>query len=204
MSLFNRGDKSGGVPPQPDKTQNQARPMPPPPQPKAEAVILKSAEPPRPAQAEPPRPAPIVQPPTPTTARTGAHMPSVISKTLKIKGQLESSEDIQIDGDIEGDVRGINVKIGQNAKVKGTVYGDEVELAGTIEGKIESKKVTLTGTARMTGDILHQDIKIDSGAFISGSLKPEYGKSDSKPTLKPVTGGASAANVSPLSAAARE
>lgn len=131
-------------------------------------------------------------------------MPSVISKTLKIKGQLESSEDIQIDGDIEGDVRGINVKIGQNAKVKGTVYGDEVELAGTIEGKIESKKVTLTGTARMTGDILHQDIKIDSGAFISGSLKPEYGKADSKPTLKPVAGGASAANVSPLSAAARE
>ena len=131
-------------------------------------------------------------------------MPSVISKTLKIKGQLESSEDIQIDGDIEGDVRGINVKIGQNAKVKGTVYGDEVELAGTIEGKIESKKVTLTGTARMTGDILHQDIKIDSGAFVSGSLKPAYGKSDSKPTLKPVAGGASAANVSPLSAAARE
>ncbi len=130
-------------------------------------------------------------------------MPSVISKTLKIKGQLESSEDIQIDGDIEGDVRGVSVKIGQGAKVKGTVYGDEVELAGTIEGKIESKKVTLTGTARMTGDILHQDIKIESGAFISGSLKPEYGKSDSKPALKPVAGGASA-NVSPLSAAARE
>jgi len=203
MSLFNRGDKSGSGPQQPERPQNQTRPAPPPPQAKAEAVILKTAEPPRPTQAEPPRPAPIVQPPTPTTARTGAHMPSVISKTLKIKGQLESSEDIQIDGDIEGDVRGINVKIGQNAKVKGTVYGDEVELAGTIEGKIESKKVTLTGTARMTGDILHQDIKIDSGAFISGSLKPEYGKSDSKPTLKPVAGGASA-NVSPLSAAARE
>jgi cytoskeletal protein CcmA (bactofilin family) len=201
MSLFNRGDKSGSGPQQPGTTQNQTRPVPP--QPKAEAVILKPAEPPRPAQAEPPRPAPIVQPTTPT-AKTGVHMPSVISKTLKIKGQLESSEDIQIDGDIEGDVRGINVKIGQNAKVKGTVYGDEVELAGTIEGKIESKKVTLTGTARMTGDILHQDIKIESGAFISGSLKPEYGKSDSKPTLKPVTGGASAANVSPLSAAARE
>jgi cytoskeletal protein CcmA (bactofilin family) len=202
MSLFNRGDKSGSQ--QPEKPQSQTRPAPPPPQPKAEAVILKTAEPPRPVQAEPPRPAPVVQPPTPTTARTGAQMPSVISKTLKIKGQLESSEDIQIDGDIEGDVRGINVKIGQNAKVKGTVYGDEVELAGTVEGKIESKKVTLTGTARMTGDILHQDIKIESGAFISGSLKPEYGKSDSKPTLKPVVGGASAANVSPLSAAARE
>ena len=131
-------------------------------------------------------------------------MASVISKALKITGELESTEDIQIDGQIEGDVRGVGVKIGQNARVKGTVYGDEVELAGTIEGRIESKKVVLAGTARMTGDILHQDIKIESGAFISGSLKPEYGKSDSKPTLKPVASGASAANVSPLSAAARE
>ena len=124
-------------------------------------------------------------------------MPSVISKTLKIKGQLESSEDIQIDGDIEGDVRGINVKIGQNAKVKGTVYGDEVELAGTIEGKIESKKVILAGTARMTGDIWHQDIKIDSGAYINGSLKPELGKSDTEPASKQAS--ATASVVSPVS-----
>jgi len=194
MSLFNRNDKSGNGPQQPETTQPQTRPAPIP-QPKAEAAILKPAE--------PPRLAPIVQP-SPPQAKTGVRMPSVISKTLKIKGQLESSEDIQIDGDIEGDVRGVSVKIGQNAKVKGTVYGDEVELAGTIEGKIEAKKVTLNGTARMTGDIQHQDIKIESGAYISGSLKPDYGKSDSKPTLKPVVGGASAANVSPLSAAARE
>ena len=100
-------------------------------------------------------------------------MASVISKALKITGQLESTEDIQIDGQIEGDVRGVGVKIGQNAKVTGTVYGDEVELAGTIEGKIEAKKVILNGTARMTGDILHQDIKIESGAFVDGHLKPE-------------------------------
>jgi cytoskeletal protein CcmA (bactofilin family) len=122
-------------------------------------------------------------------------MPSVISKALKITGQLESTEDIQIDGDIEGDVRGVGVKIGQNAKVKGTVFGDEVELAGTIEGKIESKKVILTGTARMTGDILHQDIKIESGAYINGSLKPES-KPDAKPVLKPVA--SSSASVSPV------
>ena len=100
-------------------------------------------------------------------------MASVISKALKITGELESTEDIQIDGQIEGDVRGVGVKIGQNAKVKGTVYGDEVELAGTIEGKIESKKVILAGTARMTGDIWHQEIKIESGSLYQ--RQPEAG-----------------------------
>ena len=125
-------------------------------------------------------------------------MGSVISKALKITGELESTEDIQIDGQVEGDVRGVGVKIGQNAKVKGTVYGDEVELAGTVEGKIESKKVFLTGTARMTGDIWHQDIKIDSGAHISGNLKPEAGKSEAKPAPKPAV--AAAATASPNAA----
>ena len=111
-------------------------------------------------------------------------MASVISKALKITGQLESTEDIQIDGQIEGDVRGVGVKIGQNAKVTGTVYGDEVELAGTIEGKIEAKKVILTGTARMSGDVVHQDIKIESGAHVDGHLKP--GMDSGRPNLKPV------------------
>ena len=116
-------------------------------------------------------------------------MASVISKALKITGELESTEDIQIDGQIEGDVHGVGVKIGQNARVKGAVYGDEVELAGSIDGKIEAKKVVLTGTARMTGDVLHQDIKIESGAFIDGHLKPEFGKTGAKvatPSFKPV------------------
>jgi cytoskeletal protein CcmA (bactofilin family) len=77
---------------------------------------------------------------------------------------------------VNGDVRAVSVTVGNNAKVKGNVYGDTVELAGTVEGKIEAKKVVLTGTARMTGDVVHQDIRIESGAFIDGHLKPEFGK----------------------------
>ena len=125
-------------------------------------------------------------------------MASVISKALKITGELESTEDIQIDGQIEGDVRGVGVKIGQNAKVKGTVYGDDVELAGTVEGKIEAKKVLIAGTARITGDIWHQDIKVESGAYINGNLKPELGKSDAKQAPKPAATTTTTSNVSSL------
>jgi cytoskeletal protein CcmA (bactofilin family) len=82
------------------------------------------------------------------------------------------------------------VKVGQNARVKGTVYGDEVELSGTVNGKIEARKVVLTGTAHMSGDVIHQDIRIDSGAFIDGHCRPEYGKGDGKAhaVSKPVVG----------------
>jgi cytoskeletal protein CcmA (bactofilin family) len=198
MNLFNRNDKSGDSLPQPQTTQ--------PPATHPQATQLPPAQSPpmqikpgnvMPGLAELPSPVSTAKP-TPTTVKTGVPMASVISKALKITGELESTEDIQIDGEIEGDVRGVGVKIGQNAKVKGTVYGDEVELAGTIEGKIESKKVFLTGTARMTGDIWHQDIKIDSGAHIAGNLKPEAAKADSKPAPKPTV--AATATVSPGSA----
>src|SRR5580704_12917999 len=91
---------------------------------------------------------------------------SVISKALKITGQLESTEDIRIDGEVDGDVRGVSVTVGSGAKVKGTVYGGTVELSGTIDGKIEAEKVILNSTARMSGDVIHQDITIQSGAFI--------------------------------------
>jgi cytoskeletal protein CcmA (bactofilin family) len=186
--IFNR-DKLGDAQ-QPQAAKPQATP----------AQAQQAAKP-----AEPLRPA-VTAPPVPTPTKAGANMASVISKALKITGELESTEDIQIDGQIEGDVRGVGVKIGQNAKVKGTVYGDDVELAGTVEGKIEAKKVILTGTARMTGDVVHQDIKIESGAYVSGNLKPEAGKTDTRPALKPVassanaaSSGVSSASVSPIS-----
>jgi cytoskeletal protein CcmA (bactofilin family) len=121
------------------------------------------------------KPQAIVQPVTSTTPGSTGGV-SVISKALKITGQLESTEDIRIDGEVNGDVRAVSVTVGNNAKVKGNVYGDSVELAGTVEGKIEAKKVVLNGTARMTGDVVHQDIRIESGAFIDGHLKPEFGK----------------------------
>jgi cytoskeletal protein CcmA (bactofilin family) len=192
MNLFNRNDKPGtDKSAQPSQASQPATAQPP-------ISAARPMQSPQPEISKPaPGPAAIVQS-SPPSAKTGAHMASVISKALKITGQLESTEDIQIDGEIDGDVRGVGVKIGQNAKVKGTVYGDEVELAGAIEGKIEAKKVILTGTARMTGDVVHQDIKIESGAYVSGNLKPEIGKHDAKPALKPVTS-APSASVSTIS-----
>jgi len=127
------------------------------------------------ATVEPKRPMATAQTLAGHAAPTGT---SVISRALKITGQLESSEDIEIQGEVEGDVRAASVRVGQSAKVRGTVYGEEVELAGTVEGKIEARKVVLTSSAHMSGDVVHQDISIQSGAYINGCCKPEYGKND--------------------------
>jgi cytoskeletal protein CcmA (bactofilin family) len=162
MTMFNRNDRPADNAAAPPTPQQAAAPAP-----------AASAAAPAPT---PPRPQPTAQP-----AASGAPSVSVISKALKITGQLESTEDIQIEGEVDGDVRAVSVKVGPGAKVKGTVRGDEVQLSGQVDGKIEAKKVTLTRTARMTGDVVHQDITIESGAFIDGHCRPEYGKTVAKP-----------------------
>lgn len=121
------------------------------------------------------RPQASAQPLSTPAAQMGV---SVISRALKITGQLESSEDIQIEGEIEGDVHAVKVRVGSGAKVHGTVFGEEVEVSGTVEGRIEARKVVLTSSAHMSGDVVHQDISIQSGAYIAGTLKPEFGKNE--------------------------
>jgi cytoskeletal protein CcmA (bactofilin family) len=159
MTIFNRNDKA----PDGSDIVTPPREMPAPP-----------------VTAEPKRPVATAQPIASSLSSPSSGV-SLISKALKITGQLESTEDIRIDGEIDGDVRGVSVTVGSNAKIKGTVYGDAVELSGTVDGKIEAKKVVLTSTARMSGDVIHQDIKIESGAFIDGHCRPEFGKAGPKP-----------------------
>ncbi len=164
MTMFTRSDKAAepaGKTTAPDK-------------PAAPAISeLRSGQ----AQAQP-LSQPVATAPRSAPAQTVGV--SVISKALRITGQLESTENIEIEGEIEGDVRGLSVKIGSNAKVHGTVYGDAVELAGTIDGRIEAHKVVLMGTAHMSGDVVHQDIAIQSGAFIDGHCRPEFGKTETR------------------------
>jgi cytoskeletal protein CcmA (bactofilin family) len=153
MSMFNRNEKETATGATADKSKEIAP-----------APVNPAAKPPA-AQPVPASPAPV--------GRSGT---SVISKALKITGQLESTEDIRIDGEVDGDIHGVAVTVGSGAKVKGSVYGQTVELAGTIEGKIEAKKVVLTSTAHMSGDVIHQDIKIESGAYIDGRCCPGTNK----------------------------
>src|SRR5262245_16414803 len=102
--------------------------------------------------------------------------PSIISGALSIVGRLEGAGDIQVEGKIDGDIRGQNVRIGMGASVKGTVHGELVELAGTLDGKIEARQAVLGKTSRMNGDIIHQTLQIDEGSYFNGNSRPNFGK----------------------------
>ncbi len=113
-----------------------------------------------------------------------ANMPkppaSVISKDLKIIGDLETDGDVQIEGEIEGNIRGNLVTIGKDAKIKGEVAAHDLVVNGHISGSVRGNKVRLSTSAEVAGDITHKEIAIESGAHFEGSMHRSENPLDKK------------------------
>ena len=112
-------------------------------------------------------------PQTPATAaKTGdfAH----IGKSVVIKGELSGSEDLYVDGNVEGSIelRNHSLTIGPNGKVKANVSAKTVVVQGTLDGAVAaSDRVDLRKTAVVNGDVTTQRIAIEEGAFLKGKVE---------------------------------
>ena len=96
---------------------------------------------------------------------------SILSTDLHIKGNLKTSGDINIEGQVDGDIRAHLLTIGEGATVKGECIADDVVVNGRIIGTVRGLKVRLTSSARVEGDIIHKTIAIESGAHFEGSVQ---------------------------------
>lgn len=117
--------------------------------------------------SKPAAPAPAVPSSTPK-AKPPA---SQLSSDLLITGNLKTTGDIQIEGQVDGDIRAHLLTVGEGATVKGEVVADDVVVNGRVVGRVRGLKVRLTSTARVEGDIIHKTIAIESGAHFEGSVQ---------------------------------
>jgi cytoskeletal protein CcmA (bactofilin family) len=97
--------------------------------------------------------------------------PSVLSSDLVITGNLRTTGDIQVDCQVEGDIRAHLLTVGESATIKGEVIADDVIVNGRVIGKVRGLKVRLTSSAQVEGDIIHKTIAIESGAHFEGSVQ---------------------------------
>lgn len=97
--------------------------------------------------------------------------PSVLSSDLTVKGNITTAGDVQIEGNVEGDIRAHQLIVGETATIKGEIVADEIVVNGRVIGRVRGLKVRLSASARVEGDIVHKTIAIESGAHFEGSVQ---------------------------------
>jgi len=97
---------------------------------------------------------------------------SLIADDITIEGNVVGDGELHVDGVIRGDVRVPRLSVGETGHIEGAVLADAVETRGRIVGTITAKQVKLMGTCFVDGDITHEQLTMETGAFFQGrSLK---------------------------------
>ena len=125
---------------------------------------------------------------------TGDRATARLGSSLHVKGEITGSEDLLIDGSVEGliqlDERKLTV--GATAKVTADIIAREVVVFGTVKGNLRAKdRIEIKKDGSVNGDLTTARIMIEDGAYFKGSI--EIDKSAEKETSSAFSKSANAA-----------
>lgn len=98
---------------------------------------------------------------------------AAVGKSVIVKGQIFSREDLYVDGEVEGsvEVQEHRLTVGPNGKVHANVKAREIIVQGTVHGNVEAgDKIEIRKEAKLVGDIKTSRIVIEDGAYFKGSI----------------------------------
>ena len=149
---------------------------------------VKPATPPAPAPAATPAAPAASLPPAASERRTqqlqGENVN--IGKSVIIKGELSGSEDLTIEGHVEGkiELKENVLTIGPNGKIKAEVFAKAVIVLGEVTGNVTaSEKVDIRDNGSVDGDIASPRVAIAEGAHFRGSVDMQ--RAGTKPAAAP-------------------
>jgi cytoskeletal protein CcmA (bactofilin family) len=168
----------------------------------------------RPASGQPAVP----QPPVPVTAGAPSPRPEAshtnmekdivnIGKSVVIKGELNGSEDLTIEGHVEGTIqlRDHVLTIGPNGKIKAQVFAKSVIVLGEVTGNVTaSDKVDIRDNGSVDGDIISPRVAIAEGAHFRGSVDMQRKAAQPQPAAKPAAQAQQGSSATPAHAPAAQ
>ena len=98
---------------------------------------------------------------------------ALIGKSVVVKGELEGSEDLAIEGQVDGkiELRDHTLTIGQGGRIKAQVFAKAVVVCGELVGNISaSETVEIRESGSVDGDIVSPRVSIADGAHFRGSV----------------------------------
>lgn len=97
--------------------------------------------------------------------------PSVLSVNTEVKGSIATTDELYIQGKLEGDVRATSIIVCQGGVVRGDITADNITVYGSVAGNLYGGHVRLCAGAVVDGEIRHLTLGIDTGANFEGSIK---------------------------------
>ena len=101
-----------------------------------------------------------------------------IGKSVVIRGELSGSEDLYIDGQVEGtiELREHHLTVGPNGRVAANINAKEVVIQGSVKGNVKAvDRVEIRKSGSLTGDLVAARVVIEDGAFFKGSIDIQKG-----------------------------
>ena len=111
---------------------------------------------------------------------------SVLGPDITISGQqlvLKTKGSLLIAGDIQGDVHGESVTVGESGNVSGTITARTIAVQGQVRGALKGSTVYLHSTSKVEGDIVKQTLSIAEGAQFDGSVRRARDQGEVTPDL---------------------
>lgn len=125
-------------------------------------------------------------------------VPSIIGTDLSITGNVVSKGEIQVDGEIQGDIHCTSLIVGEQAVISGGIVSEDVVIRGKVQGSVRGMRVTLQSSAHVEGDIFHQSLAVEQGAFFEGKSRRSEDPISSIQTADLKTKQASTTSASPI------
>jgi cytoskeletal protein CcmA (bactofilin family) len=96
---------------------------------------------------------------------------SVIGPELLVTGNLETTSELRIEGDVQGDVYAARIVVGEQARVVGNMVADEIDVSGVVQGTIRGNAVRFRSGSHVEGEIMHRKLTIEQGAYFEGKSR---------------------------------
>ena len=104
----------------------------------------------------------VQQPPQPAATKSVEQGPSdqvsTISRGMTVAGKIFGEGTLNVFGQVEGELRALNVLINEGARVVGDVVAEDLIIGGQVKGAVHASRVKLNSTAVVEGDIFHRSL----------------------------------------------
>lgn len=106
---------------------------------------------------------------------------SVLGADVTVRGNVEATADLHVDGSVEGDLSCTSLVQGESSRIEGAIVADSARLSGAVKGTITVRELVILKSARIDGDVHYETLTIEQGAKVNGRFAPDAAGAADKP-----------------------